>query len=319
MPQSKIEWKVGLFVFIGLVLLAALMLNFSKGLSLFKGTYKLQLIAENVGGIKARAAVLMSGVNVGNVVDANLSTNGKVVIRLQIDKEFKIDRDARFLVDAMGFLGDQYVAIISTNDSGQYLTNNQVVFCEPPLNLQEAMRSTASLLQQARSTMKTLDEAVSNVNRSVLNPQTLTSFSQAISNIQTVSGNANQTLANIDKLVEANSPGVSAAISNLLDFSVALKTMLATNQNEIAAAVKNLRQASVTANQLLEDVKATNGPAGLLLRDEQMKLQLASLVTNLNSVAINFGTFSSNLNRRGLWSMLWKPKEPKKISSEKDR
>lgn len=311
MSQSKIEWKVGLFVFIGLVLMAALMLNFSKGLSLFKGTYKLQLIAENVGGIKEKAAVLLSGVNVGNVVDANLSTNGKVVIRLQIDKKFKIDRDARFVVDALGFLGDQYVAIISTNDSGQYLTNNQIVFCEPPLNLQEAMRSTASLLQQARSTMKTLDEAVSNVNRSVLNPQTLTSFSQAISNIQTISGNANQTLASIDRLVEANSPGVTASVSNLLDFSGGLKTMLSASQTDIEATVKNLKQASVTANQLLDDVKATNGAAGLLLRDEQLKLQIGLLVTNLNSVTVNLGAFGSNLNQRGIWSMLWKPKAPK--------
>lgn len=311
MSQSKIEWKVGLFVFIGLTLLAALMLNFSKGLSLFKKSYQLQLIAENVAGIKPKAGVLMSGVKVGNAVEANLSTNGQVVIRLQIDQKFKIDRDARFLIDAMGFLGDQYVAIISTNNSGQFLTNNEVVFCEPPLNLQEAMRSTASLLQQSRSTMKTLDEAVSNVNRSVLNPQTLTSFSQAISNIQTISGNANQTLANIDRLVEVNSPGISASINNLVDFSAGLKTMLANNQNDISAAVKNLRQASVTANQLLEDVKATNGPAGLLLRDEQLKLQIGLLVTNLNSATVDLGTFGSNLNQRGIWSMLRKPKIPK--------
>ena len=310
------EWKVGLFVFIGLVLLAALMLNFSKGMALFKKTYKLQLVADNAGGIKEKAMVLMSGIKVGNVVDSTLSTNGKVIIRLQIDAAYKINHEARFLVDAMGFLGDQYVAIVSTNNSGPHLADNAVVYCEPPLNLQEAMRSTASLLQQAQSTMRTLDEAVSNVNRSVLNPQTLTSFAQSISNIQAISGNANQTLARIDQVVDANSPALHASISNLFNFSVELKTVLATNQNDIAAAIKNLRAASVTVNQLLDDVKATNGAAGLLLRDNQMKLQLGSLATNLNMAAENIGTFSSNLNQRGLWSMLWKPKTPKKSSGQ---
>ena len=67
MAQSKMEWKVGLFVFIGLVLLAALMLNFSKGMSFFKKKYELNLRAENAGGIKEKAAVLMSGIQVGNV------------------------------------------------------------------------------------------------------------------------------------------------------------------------------------------------------------------------------------------------------------
>ena len=312
MAQSKIEWKVGLFVLIGLVLLAGLMLNFSKGLALFKKTYDLQLLADNAGGIKNKAMVLMSGIKVGSVVDSTLSTNGKVVIRLQIDAAFQIDHEARFLVDSMGFLGDQYVAIVATNNSGIHLTNNQVVICEPALNLQEAMRSTASLLQQAQITMRTLDEAISNVNRSVLNPQTLTSFAQSISNIQEISGNANQTLARIDEVVDANSPALRASISNLFEFSTELKAVLASNQSDVAATVKNLRAASASVNELLDDVKATNGAAGLLLRDEQMKLQLGALATNLNVAAENIGMFSSNLNSRGIWSMLWKPKPEKK-------
>jgi len=314
MAQTKIEWKVGLFVFTGLVLLAGLMLNFSKGIALFKKTYELQLLADNAGGIKQKAMVLMSGIKVGTVVDSMLSTNGKVIIRLQIDAAFPIDHDARFLVDSMGFLGDQYVAIVSTNTSGVFLTNNEVVICEPPLNLQEAMRSTASLLQQARTTMRTLDEAISNVNRSVLNPETLTSFAQSISNIQAISGNANQTLAKIDEVVDANQETLRNTVSNLFEFSIELKTVLATNQNDIAATVKNLRTASVSVNQLLDDVKATNGAAGLLLRDEQMKLQLGLLATNLNVAADNIGAFSSNVNQRGIWSMLWKPKAPKQPS-----
>lgn len=314
MAQTKIEWKVGLFVFTGLVLLAGLMLNFSKGIALFKKTYELQLLADNAGGIKQKAMVLMSGIKVGTVVDSTLSTNGKVIIRLQIDSAFPIDHDARFLVDSMGFLGDQYVAIVSTNTSGVFLTNNEVVICEPPLNLQEAMRSTASLLQQARTTMRTLDEAISNVNRSVLNPATLTSFAQSISNIQAISGNANQTLAKIDEVVDANQETLRNTVSNLFEFSIELKTVLATNQNDIAATVKNLRTASVSVNQLLDDVKATNGAAGLLLRDEQMKLQLGLLATNLNVAADNIGAFSSNVNQRGIWSMLWKPKAPKQPS-----
>jgi phospholipid/cholesterol/gamma-HCH transport system substrate-binding protein len=317
MSQSKFEWKVGIFVFIGLVLLAGLMINFSKGLSFFRDTYELRLRAQNVGGIKEEAVVMMSGVKIGNVVDAALSTNGSVIIRLQIDEQFKIDRSARFMLDALGFLGDQYVAIISTNNTGQHLKDGDEVVAESPLNLQEAMRSTAGLLSQAQATMKTLDEAVSNVNRTVLNDTTLTSFSHAISNLQSISGNANQTLGKIDLLIVSNSPAISASVSNLFDFSTDLKSMLATNQNDIASAVQNLKKASATMNELLADVKATNGPVGVLLRDEHMKTQMGLLVTNANAMAEQLSTFGSNLNSRGVWSMLWKPKPPKK--SEENR
>ncbi|MDQ6632138.1 MAG: outer membrane lipid asymmetry maintenance protein MlaD, partial [Verrucomicrobiota bacterium] len=71
MSEKRFEWKVGLFVFIGLVLVAALMLNFSKGLSLFKPTYQLQMKTSTVGGIKKDATVMMSGILVGKVIGAD--------------------------------------------------------------------------------------------------------------------------------------------------------------------------------------------------------------------------------------------------------
>ena len=51
MEKSRLETKVGLFVFIGLALLAVLLIQFSKGTSLFSRTYELRLHAGNVGGL----------------------------------------------------------------------------------------------------------------------------------------------------------------------------------------------------------------------------------------------------------------------------
>ena len=55
MEKSRLEIKVGVFVLIGLVLVAIVLIQFSKGTSLFRGTYELRLHATNVGGIKQRA------------------------------------------------------------------------------------------------------------------------------------------------------------------------------------------------------------------------------------------------------------------------
>src|SRR6059058_1059956 len=79
MSQKRLEWKVGLFVLMCLVLLGLLVLNFSKGLMFLTPTYTLRLKTTNVGGIKREAAVLMAGVPVGNVVGADLSPDGRTV------------------------------------------------------------------------------------------------------------------------------------------------------------------------------------------------------------------------------------------------
>src|SRR5207253_9669839 len=110
MSKPRLEWRVGLFVLIGLVILAGLLIQFSKGLTLLPGnTYTIKMRASNVGGLKKRAAVLMSGVQVGVVGDIKLGPAGtNVSIFLTIYNEYKIHKDARFLIEQSGFLGDQY-------------------------------------------------------------------------------------------------------------------------------------------------------------------------------------------------------------------
>src|SRR2546422_734097 len=107
--KSHLEWRVGLFVLIGLGLLAVLLLQFSKGTTFFRQTYTILLRAANVGGLKQRASVLMAGVQVGSVSDIRLSPQGtNVNINLRIYSQYQIHKDARFLIEMSGFLGDQY-------------------------------------------------------------------------------------------------------------------------------------------------------------------------------------------------------------------
>src|SRR5580692_3154921 len=100
MEKSRLETKVGLFVFIGLALLAGLLIQFSKGTSLFRGTYEVHLTAANVGGIKPRAAVLLAGVQVGSVTDVKINEGGtNVTMILKIYKDYPIYGDARFVIE----------------------------------------------------------------------------------------------------------------------------------------------------------------------------------------------------------------------------
>src|SRR5271155_198673 len=130
MDKSRLELKVGLFVLIGLALLAVLAIQFSKGTSIFRGTYELRLHAVNVGGLKERAGVLLAGVQVGTVSHIQLAEDTKsVVIILLIYKDFKIYGDARFVIEQSGFLGDQFVSVIPTENKERRLVNGDEVNC----------------------------------------------------------------------------------------------------------------------------------------------------------------------------------------------
>ena len=248
MERSRLETKVGLFVFVGLVLLAVLLIQFSKGTSLFRGTYELRLNAVNVGGLKQRASVLLSGVQVGAVSGIQLAPDGKsVTILLKIYNDCKIYPDARFVIEQSGFLGDQFVAVVPTVNQGAPLTNNAVVNCEAPLNLQEVARSASGFLQRIDETAKKLDASVTDLRRVVLNEQTLTNFSVAVNNMRSVTEQAQGTLGDVNSLIATNRSRINLAVSNVVFFSEDLirladsaQDVVATNSPEIHAAIKNI-------------------------------------------------------------------------------
>ena len=306
MDKSRLETKVGLFVFIGLALLAALLIYFSKGTSLFHGTYELRLHAGNVGGLKPRAGVLLAGVQVGSVSDIKLANDGKsVTILLKIYKEDKIYHDARFVIEQSGFLGDQFVSIIPTTNSPPLLQDGADVVCQEPFNLQEVVRSTSGFIKRMDETVKKLDDSVIDLRRVVLNEKTLTNFSATVNNMRMFSEQAMGTMSGLNAIIATNGSQVSLAVSNVLFFSQELmhlansaEGVLATNSTGITTAVKNIESSTEVLKDLLNNVQSGKGLAGTMLENEQ-------LTTNVQAIANNLAVASSNLNRLGLWGLLW--------------
>jgi phospholipid/cholesterol/gamma-HCH transport system substrate-binding protein len=306
MEKSRTEIKVGLFVLVGLVLVAVVLIQFSKGTSLFRGTYELRLHAVNVGGIKPRAGVLLAGVEVGSVSDVKLAEDGKsVLIRLKIYHDYKIYHDARFVIEQAGFLGDQFVSVIPTTNSLPLLKNGDDVPCQEPFNLQEVARSTAGFVKRIDETAKKLDDSVTDLRRVVLNGETMTNFAVAINNTRTFSEQALGTVNDINALVATNAGQVNIAVSNAVFFSQALmklagsaETLMATNGTDITAAVGNVKSSTETLKKLMDDLQAGKGLAGTILQNDQLS-------TNMQTIAENLSVTTSNLNRYGLWGILW--------------
>ena len=308
MSKKRLEWKVGAFVVVCLTLLGLLVLNFSKGLTFFfTRTYTLRLKTTNVGGIKREAVVLMAGVPVGNVIGAELSPEGtNVTVFLKILNRYQIHGDAVFTIDSMGFLGDQYIAIIPGRNEAPVLREGAEVICREPFNFQEVARSALGFIQRIDETAKRLDSALTRVEKHVLSEESLTNLSATIANFRLVSDRALETVAGVDRVVQSNVFPVSATTSNLAlfsyrlnDLATNLQQVLTANKEDLAAAVKNIESSAGMMKSLLSDVQAGKGLAGSLLKNEQLSVGVSQLVSNLT-------VLSSNLNRHGL---LWKPKK----------
>lgn len=113
MQSSRYDAWVGFFVLIGGAALLFLALKAGNLLSLnFDETYQVSARFDNIGGLKARAAVKSAGVVVGRVESISFDDKtfqAKVVINLHKGTLFPKDSSAKILTS--GLLGEQYIGL----------------------------------------------------------------------------------------------------------------------------------------------------------------------------------------------------------------
>ena len=113
MQRSKTDLWVGLFVLIGAIAILFLALKSANLLSLnFDTSYKVTAKFDNIGGLKARAAVKSAGVVIGRV--ENISFDDKSYqanVNLAMESKYVFPKDSSLKILTSGLLGEQYIGI----------------------------------------------------------------------------------------------------------------------------------------------------------------------------------------------------------------
>jgi phospholipid/cholesterol/gamma-HCH transport system substrate-binding protein len=128
MQASRHDAWVGLFVLIGGAALLFLALKAGNLLSLnFDETYQVTAKFDNIGGLKARAAVKSAGVVVGRVESISFDDKtfqAKVTLNLQKNVQFPTDSSAKILT--AGLLGEQYIGLEPGASEKNLAANDQI-------------------------------------------------------------------------------------------------------------------------------------------------------------------------------------------------
>lgn len=113
MQRSKNDVWVGLFVLVGAVAILFLALQAANLLTLsFQPSYQITAKFDNIGGLKAKAAVRSSGVVVGRVADItfdDITFQARVTLAMQ--ERFVFPKDSSLKILTSGLLGKQYIGI----------------------------------------------------------------------------------------------------------------------------------------------------------------------------------------------------------------
>ena len=111
--ERGLEFKVGVFVFVGLAMLAALVVQFGRLGEGFKTYYHITVRFSDASGLLKGSDILLAGAKIGKVSDGpHMVREGNGVdVPLKIYDYIKVPDGSKFTVGSSGLLGDRFVNV----------------------------------------------------------------------------------------------------------------------------------------------------------------------------------------------------------------
>ncbi|MDD4953986.1 MAG: MlaD family protein [Candidatus Omnitrophica bacterium] len=160
--KTKLELKVGIFVFIGLVILAVFVLSIGNFRTWASG-YKVSFTYNFADGMKLGAPVRFSGIDVGEVKKINLIFDIKdVKTRVQVvcwvREKINIPVDSTVWVNTLGLLGEKYIEIMPGQDYAHCMANGDTLAGVDPIPMHTIVRKALDIAGN-------VDESIVRINK----------------------------------------------------------------------------------------------------------------------------------------------------------
>ncbi len=172
--KSKMELKVGIFVFVGLVILMIFVLSIGD-IKTVLTAYRVKFVFNFINGVKIGSPVRFAGVDVGDIRKINFVVTAagekpKVELVGWITKDIKIPRDSQVWVNTLGLLGEKYIEIMPGRDFSSFIREDEQMFGNDPFAMQEfgeLAKSVTTKLDQTLSSVEDLTSSLKGLSENV--------------------------------------------------------------------------------------------------------------------------------------------------------
>ncbi len=289
----KIEYKVGIFVAIGLMIFAYLVLWLgTREVEIFKREgYLLKTKFTTLAGLEKNSSVRVAGVRVGRVKDIDLK-EGMAEITMFIYKDVKIREGSKAAVSSMGIMGEKYVEIFPGPPNKPFLKENSYVDGIQPLSIDQIGQTFYSIGEDVKSVGKVIKDALTG-------PSGESRLKTLLSNIEITT----QNLKEISRSINSDYPDMRMSLSSLaekLDSDLAkitsdfekiskeITSLISENKKEINNSLENLNMTMDKAQRLISEleeitkkIKEGEGLASKVINDPSFYQKVDDSLTEL--------------------------------------
>lgn len=292
---SRVTVVAGLFVFVGLLLLAASIFLLGERGRYFSTQHSLKAFFTKVGGLHEGAAVRLAGVAVGRVTRIQLPRppEEKVLVELNVAGRAieNVRRDSVARIETLGFLGDKFIEIRVGSSREPRLPDGAILRVEEPTDFGALIGQGQRVLGHAEGVATSLDTMLSTLEKA----KATEAIAEAARTLERIAASLERGKGALPWLIQdpasrqfvqdlGRTAETLAALSNEVKEGRGLSHVMIYDQEggklveESRDLVKNLTEASQRLNEISEKIARGDGTLGAFLVDPTLYEDLTALL-----------------------------------------
>jgi phospholipid/cholesterol/gamma-HCH transport system substrate-binding protein len=268
--KGRTEVLVGLFLFIGLAILGALVLTFGRLGQGLSSPYELTVLFPNASGLANGADVLLSGAKIGFVGGSPqlVGDSYRVAVRLKIQGDIHVPRKSKFMIGSSSLLGDKFVDVVPLDeiDAGDFWQSGEIIEGTRSGGFDELAVRGSAVMDDLSISLKKIQTITNNLDQHLLNESSLKNLQQSFENLKETTESFKKASGSLD--------GVVAKADRVLTAT--------------EGTIKTLDGAGKDLQKLTKNANEGKGPIGVLVNDKETGENLRSLISNLRRYGILF-------------------------------
>ena len=194
--KSSFELKVGMFIFIGIVILSVIVFSIGNFYGVKRG-YVLNVLFNFANGISVGAPVRYAGVEVGEIQDIEVYFDEKenipmIRLRIWVAQNTWVNEDASATINTLGLLGEKYLEIIPGTRETRLLQKGDILRGKDPVSTEELTRETKEILAK-------VDKMIESINKVVGDEEFRSSLKNTLANLETLSSELSEAMTVVRK------------------------------------------------------------------------------------------------------------------------
>lgn len=276
---------VGVFGFLGIVLIVGFIIFAGKYNAILGGAYKLHLVYTFLDNLQVGAKVKIAGGPSIGYVDRIDLKEGKLVVTVYIQKKFKINRGAEFNIYSTSLVGQKYINISHYNPATtDFYTNNEEILGVTPMGFSRVLEvagvglqslvsgENVDTLYQVKATFENTAELIAGLNALVKDN----------------SADIRSSMANLSKALRFSEDMIKHVNTIILNLEVASaqlnKRIEAVDEKQVASAIRDIQTTAEELRKLSQEltrIASDKNSVIALLKDKEMKTSLENTIKNL--------------------------------------